>query len=110
MMRSIALASFVLVAATSAQATTTAFHQQDGMITQIADGCGLGWWRFGSICVARTTIRLPPLYDYVPTDAYGDIDTTTYPQLAPVCHRSEEIVRVPSKGRGTREIKIIRCP
>jgi hypothetical protein len=56
-------------------------------------------------------------YDYVPTDAYGDIDTTTYatPEAtgvppAPVCHRSEEMVTVPSEGGGTRQIKIIRCP
>jgi hypothetical protein len=58
-------------------------------------------------------------YDYVPTDAYGDMDITTYPETvgfvpepprAPVCHRSEEIVTVPSEGGGTRQIKIIRCP
>jgi hypothetical protein len=54
-------------------------------------------------------------YDYVPTDAYAD----TYPETvgfvpepphAPACHRSEEIVTVPSEGGGTRQIKIIRCP
>jgi hypothetical protein len=56
-------------------------------------------------------------YDYVPTDALGDIDATTYatPEAigvlpAPVCHRSEEMVTVPSEGGGTRQIKIIRCP
>jgi hypothetical protein len=58
-------------------------------------------------------------YDYVPTDLYGDMDTATYPQAtgfvpepmpAPVCHRSEEIVKVPSESGGTRQIKIIRCP
>jgi hypothetical protein len=58
-------------------------------------------------------------YDYFPTDAYGDINGTTYPETvgfvpepppAPICHRSEEIVTVPSEGGGTRQIKIIRCP
>jgi hypothetical protein len=58
-------------------------------------------------------------YDYVPTDAYGDMDGTTYPETvgfvpepphAPACRRSEEIVKVPSEGGGTRQIKIIRCP
>jgi hypothetical protein len=58
-------------------------------------------------------------YDFVPTDAYGDIDTTTHPETvglvpepipSPVCHRSEETVTVPSEGGGTRQIKIIRCP
>jgi hypothetical protein len=56
-------------------------------------------------------------YDYVPTDAFGDINATTYatPEAigvppAPVCHRSEETVTVPSEGGGTRQIKIIRCP
>jgi hypothetical protein len=59
-------------------------------------------------------------YDYVPTGAYGDIDdATAYPGtvgFAPeaiprlVCHRSEELVRVPSEGGGSSQIKIIRCP
>jgi hypothetical protein len=58
-------------------------------------------------------------YDYSPTAAYGDLATTTYPGmdgLAPeplpalACHRSEEIVRVPSEAGGSREIKITRCP
>lgn len=58
-------------------------------------------------------------YEYIPTDTYGDIDATTYPETvgfvpkpmsAPVCHRSEEIVTVPSEGGGTSKIKIIRCP
>lgn len=62
----------------------------------------------------------PYYYDYFPTDAFGGIDTTAYPGgtvgfgpepiLAPVCHRSEEIVRVPSEDGGTRQIKITRCP
>jgi hypothetical protein len=62
-----------------------------------------------------------PYYGYVPTDAFGDIDAMTYtvpetvgflpePPPAPVCHRSEEIVTVPSENGGTRQIKIIRCP
>jgi hypothetical protein len=85
MMRLIAVAGFVVPVATSAQVI-----------------CPLGWTRSG-ICLAPTTVQISPVptaapsyYDYVPT--------------APACHRSEEIVRVPSKGRGTREIKIIRCP
>jgi hypothetical protein len=60
-----------------------------------------------------------PYYDYFPTDAYGNLDTATYPAtagsapeptLAPLCHRSEEIVRVPSEGGGTSQIRITRCP
>jgi hypothetical protein len=60
-----------------------------------------------------------PYYDDPgPTDAYDD-DTTTYPTTvgvvpepkpAPVCHHSEEIVKVPAEGGETRQIKIIRCP
>src|SRR5262249_54580308 len=56
-------------------------------------------------------------FDYVPTDTLGDIDAMTYgtPEAigalpAPACHRSEEMVTVPSEGGGTRQIKIIRCP
>ena len=87
MMRLIAVAAFVVPVATSAQVI-----------------CPL-WTRAGPICHAPTTVtvQLPPAppaapsyYDYVPTAA---------------CHRSEEIIKVPrSKGRGTREIRIIRCP
>ena len=58
-------------------------------------------------------------YDYFPTDAYADMDGTTYPGTvgfvpqpppASACNRSEEMVTVPSEGGGTRQIKIIRCP
>jgi hypothetical protein len=58
-------------------------------------------------------------YGYDPTDAYDDMDTTTYPATVgfapepmpvPVCRRSEEVITVPSEGGGTRRIKIIRCP
>jgi hypothetical protein len=60
-------------------------------------------------------------YDYVPTDAFGDINTMTYatpetagfvpgPPPAPACQRSEEMVTVPSEKGGTRQIKIVRCP
>jgi len=58
-------------------------------------------------------------YDYVPTDAYTDMDGTTYPETvgfvpepppAPVCHRSEEIVTILSEAGRTRQIKIISCP
>jgi hypothetical protein len=60
-----------------------------------------------------------PYYDDFPTDAYGDAGTTIDPETAgfapdavpaPVCHRSEETVRVPAEGGGTSQIKIIRCP
>ena len=63
-----------------------------------------GWWPYD--------------YDYGPADAYGDMNTASpetggfapEPMPVPVCHRSEERVRVPAEGGGTREIKIIRCP
>lgn len=57
--------------------------------------------------------------DYFPPYAYSDTGTTPYPEtvgVAPdplpavVCHRSEQIVRVPSEAGGSREIKITRCP
>ena len=59
------------------------------------------------------------LYYSVPADAYGGAATATYPGTAdfapepipvPICHRSEEIVRVPAEGGGTREIKVTNCP
>lgn len=55
----------------------------------------------------------------VPTEQYGGTDAATYPGTAgfapelipvPVCHRSEEIVRVPAEAGGTRQIKVTNCP
>jgi hypothetical protein len=58
MLRLIAIASFALSIATSAQAMTPAPPPQvDGMITQIAVGCGMGRTRVNGVCVARTTVR-----------------------------------------------------
>ena len=58
MIRLIAVAAFALAVTTSAQAMTVApVHEPDGMITQVAFGCGLGRTRVGGVCVARTTIR-----------------------------------------------------
>jgi hypothetical protein len=59
------------------------------------------------------------LYDPLWADAYGGMGSATYPGTAdvapepiaaPVCHRSEQIVKVPAEAGGTREIKIINCP
>jgi hypothetical protein len=58
MIRLIAIAGFALAVATSAQAMTPAsVPQPDGMITQIAVGCGPGRTRVNGVCVARTTVR-----------------------------------------------------
>ena len=58
MIRLIAVATFALAVATSAQAMSPApLHQLDGMTTQVAVGCGVGRTRVNGICVARTTKR-----------------------------------------------------
>lgn len=58
MIRLIAVAAFALAVTSSAQAMTVApIHHPDGMITQVAYGCGPGRTRVGGVCVARTTIR-----------------------------------------------------
>jgi len=58
MIRWIAVAGFALAVATSAEAMRGApIHQPDGMMTQVAYGCGPGRTRVGGVCVARTTIR-----------------------------------------------------
>ena len=55
MIRSIAVAAFALVVATSAQAMTLApVHQPDRIITQVRMGCGLGRVQVNGVCVART--------------------------------------------------------
>jgi len=58
MLRFIAAAGFALLVATSAQGMTPApLPQFDGMVTQIAVGCGPGRTRIDGVCVARTTVR-----------------------------------------------------
>ena len=58
MIRLIAVAGFALAVATSAQAMTPApIPQPDGMITQVAAGCGVGRTMVAGRYVARTTIR-----------------------------------------------------
>ena len=58
MIRLIAFAAFALAVTTSAQAMTVApVHEPDGMITQVAYGCGPGRTRVGGVCVARTSIQ-----------------------------------------------------
>lgn len=58
MIRLIAVAGFALSIATSAQAMKPApIPQPDGMITQVAAGCGPGRTLVNGVCVARTTIR-----------------------------------------------------
>ena len=58
MWRLIAFAVFALAITTSAQAMPVApVHEADGIITQVAYGCGAGRTRVGGVCVARTTKR-----------------------------------------------------
>jgi hypothetical protein len=58
MIRLIAIAGFALAVATSAEAMTPApIPQPDGIMTQVAYGCGPGRTRRGGICVAKTTVR-----------------------------------------------------
>jgi hypothetical protein len=58
MIRLIAVAGFALAVASSAQAMTPApIPQPDGMIAQVAAGCGAGRTMVNGVCVARTTVR-----------------------------------------------------
>ena len=58
MVKLIAVAAFALTVTSSAQAMSPApLHQPDGMITQVAAGCGVGRTRVNGVCVARTTKR-----------------------------------------------------
>ena len=58
MIKSIAAAAIVFLLATSSQAMTPApLPQPEGMVTQIAFGCGPGRTRVNGVCVARTTLR-----------------------------------------------------
>jgi len=58
MIKLIAVAAFALAVATSAQAMSPApLHQADGMITQVAYGCGPGMTRVRGVCVSRVAKR-----------------------------------------------------
>jgi len=58
MIRLIAIAGFALSVATSVQAMTPApIARPDGLITQVAFGCGVGQTLVNGACVARTDIR-----------------------------------------------------
>jgi hypothetical protein len=57
MIRLVAIA-FALTLAASAQAMpVTPLHQPDNMITQVREACGAGRVRINGVCVARTTKR-----------------------------------------------------
>ena len=76
MIRLIAFAAFALVVTTSAQAMPVApVHEPDGMITQVAYGCGAGRTRVGGVCVARTTKRQVRRCAVWGTFAVGGIET-----------------------------------
>lgn len=58
MIRLIAFTAFMITVTTSAQAMpVAAFHEQDGVITQVVLACGVGRTRVNGVCVARTTKR-----------------------------------------------------
>ena len=60
MIRLIAVAAFALAVATSAEAMTPApIYQPEGVITQVALGCGLGRTRVGGVCVAEPPSAMP---------------------------------------------------
>jgi hypothetical protein len=59
MIRLIAIGGFALSVAASAHAMTPAPipPPPDGLITEVAVGCGVGRTRVNGVCVARTTVR-----------------------------------------------------
>ena len=59
MIKLVVIAGFALSIAVSAQAMTPApiVAPPDGMITEVAVGCGVGRTRVNGVCVARTTVR-----------------------------------------------------
>ena len=70
MIRLMTVAGFALLVAPSAQSMTLApIPQPDGMITQVAFGCGPGMTRVNGVCMARSAIR-QARRDYYGTGAY----------------------------------------
>jgi len=61
MYRLIALAAFIFVITTSAQAMPIApVHEPDGVITLVVAGCGPGMTRVNGVCVSRHAKRQAP--------------------------------------------------
>ena len=68
MVRTIAIAFALTLAASAAQAMTVApLHQQDGLVTQVLQGCGAGRVRIHGVCVTRGY----GYYGYRPYGYYG---------------------------------------
>ena len=88
MIRLIAFAAFALAVTTSAQAMPVApVHEPDGMITQVAYGCGPFRTRVQGVCVARTTVRqhaaiIAGVRDGMEALALGGTTTETRPNRA----------------------------
>jgi hypothetical protein len=79
MIRLITVAGFALLVAPSAQGMTPApIPRPDGMITQVAYGCGLAMIRVNGVCVARSTLR-QARRAYYGTGAYYGGYTAGYP-------------------------------
>src|SRR3974390_368593 len=79
MIRFITIAGFPLLVAPAAQGMTPApIPQPDGMITQVAFGCGVGMTRVNGVCVARSSIR-QARRAYYGTGAYYGAYTAGYP-------------------------------
>lgn len=57
MLRLIAIAVFALTALSAAQAMPITPVHQDGLLTEVAYGCGAGRTRVNGVCVARATVR-----------------------------------------------------
>ena len=82
MIRFIAGSTFALLAATSVQAMTPApIPRPDGVITQVAFGCGIGRTLVNGQCVARVVIRQG---DY--TQGYHAQGYYTEPHYSPYNH------------------------
>ena len=79
MIRLMTVAGFALLVAPSAQSMTLApIPQPDGMITQVAFGCGPGMTRVNGVCMARSAIR-QARRAYYGTGAYYGAYTAGYP-------------------------------
>jgi hypothetical protein len=63
---------------------------------------GLGWWPYDYSGLNNG-------YGNTATTYAGITDAVPEPVPVPICHRSEEVVRVPAEAGGTSQIRVTNC-
>lgn len=81
------------------------FRRNFGFRRNFAFG-GLGWWPYWPDDYSG----LNNGYGNTAATYAGTTDVVPEPVPVPICHRSEQVVRVPAEAGGTSQVKVTSCP